>query len=1338
MKKIIATLLSLVVLFGVVSITPIETKAIEGTTWLSDDDIYYFIDKFTYTLSETEKALLEDKIKAVNTDLEWNETNWDTVQSMSNKLLKYLNKGSKFFPESITKSDLMKLGKGSLSYISGMIEVVKNIRYINESDSNNLQKAYHGIQIVNTSLKTIGLARNPSVAAFCAALDVIGQSLLIGDIIYKTNMEECVQLYKADLALAYYSGDTLPEIPTFQPAFISVIGEEDFYQKCNALYVNYCMLRMKDSLLGNAEDQDEADTTITESNYDLEIKEDKLLGMNCYVDGDVKISNCTVDLYGHVLSCTGSLYIENCTIRNTASGGKIRVGNDLSYSGNIYIYSNINVTENFKFTSSTTSSLRLYSGAKLTAKATNFNPTPFFGSGTSYLYINSGAQVEITNNFVMNNRLKSGSNWMYHYFKTYVRGTLLIHGDYMPDAGTIIQDSSSSNITVYGDWLWYKENTYYSRAEELTAGTLKIYGNVCEPIKASSSHTLELCGDKQQNVYRGFEIANFRNTNSSSGGVVIKETSTVNGQIYCPSSTLVDGKNIQLSGGFQGEKYKGDITLINPSTINHDLTIDGNLFCFNNSTGNVYINNANVTINGNLTAEAIGFYGSGDSYLRINNQSKVKVKGDVTLKGNGFSFSNWMYHHSNCIIDGELDIDGSFNTKAYSHITLNNKQAKIETDGDFYGRSSEAITTGYVEVGGNVYYLKTEGNAVLHLKGNAIQTIDGSAFSTIISDNLQGISFSKAINVTTLFNHKGNPFSLYNNGNGSSFVDYDGDGLNDNVDPNPTVGNPCTISFAANNSEYGTVAQESIDTVGGTTINNTATPTSKYTFVKWIDENNNTISTSRNLEVIAKVNKSYTAIFEKRKRNIYVTCEGGTINVPATAVIESEVNVSYKPDEGYVYENGSLKYNEIVIENNSFIMPDETVFITATFNRNENYFTLKEKINEAKGYASSKYTKSSYKDLNSAISTAELYLVNDVSNENSTKQIELLSGAINNLIEIRTIMIDPSITNGTVTYEGEANELIEGVTVNLSVVPAQGYEIDSLVVKKVNNETIKVTNNSFVIPDTDVTVTATFKKKPIIIYNYKVYDENTGLDIDKTVSKTVSGGTYSDIELAELNMPYLRNARYNYSIDSVERNGDLISVTIKNSDKKYTVTLDNEEIGKYSYLETATINLDEEKSFLVNGKVVFVGKSYSFYVGSDTTITTDVPRLNEEYTFIDLNNVTVSDNKVELDMLATANVGTGNFQRMGVAFALSEKSETEISVAVQTIETGTATSNKIAVHNSSVNMFNQSGQYQFRYAPYFAKEKAKNATIYFYTYVVTDEGIRISDSVQYNMSNLLA
>ena len=66
--------------------------------------------------------------------------------------------------------------------------------------------------------------------------------------------------------------------------------------------------------------------------------------------------------------------------------------------------------------------------------------------------------------------------------------------------------------------------------------------------------------------------------------------------------------------------------------------------------------------------------------------------------------------------------------------------------------------------------------------------------------------------------------------------------------------------------------------------------------------------------------------------------------------------------------------------------------------------------------------------------------------------------------------------NGTVT--ADMAEAIEGETVTLTVTPAEGYELESLTVKDADGNDVEVTDNTFTMPASDVTVTATFSEIP--------------------------------------------------------------------------------------------------------------------------------------------------------------------------------------------------------------------------------------------------------------------
>ncbi|WP_075558464.1 InlB B-repeat-containing protein [Parabacteroides timonensis] len=80
--------------------------------------------------------------------------------------------------------------------------------------------------------------------------------------------------------------------------------------------------------------------------------------------------------------------------------------------------------------------------------------------------------------------------------------------------------------------------------------------------------------------------------------------------------------------------------------------------------------------------------------------------------------------------------------------------------------------------------------------------------------------------------------------------------------------------------------------------------------------------------------------------------------------------------------------------------------------------------------------------------------------------------------EQHNITIASSIVNGTVTADKE--KATEGETIILKVNPASGYELESLFYTQLSDgATIPITNKRFVMPESDVTVTAMFKEKSV-------------------------------------------------------------------------------------------------------------------------------------------------------------------------------------------------------------------------------------------------------------------
>ena len=69
--------------------------------------------------------------------------------------------------------------------------------------------------------------------------------------------------------------------------------------------------------------------------------------------------------------------------------------------------------------------------------------------------------------------------------------------------------------------------------------------------------------------------------------------------------------------------------------------------------------------------------------------------------------------------------------------------------------------------------------------------------------------------------------------------------------------------------------------------------------------------------------------------------------------------------------------------------------------------------------------------------------------------------------------IASGITNGEITADKRA--AVQNEIVTLTVKPAYGYELETLTVRDANDQDIPVTENTFTMPDADVTVSAVFK-----------------------------------------------------------------------------------------------------------------------------------------------------------------------------------------------------------------------------------------------------------------------
>ena len=97
-----------------------------------------------------------------------------------------------------------------------------------------------------------------------------------------------------------------------------------------------------------------------------------------------------------------------------------------------------------------------------------------------------------------------------------------------------------------------------------------------------------------------------------------------------------------------------------------------------------------------------------------------------------------------------------------------------------------------------------------------------------------------------------------------------------------------------------------------------------------------------------------------------------------------------------------------------------------------------------------------------------------------------------------TVTVASGITNGTVKVNGANEALVEpGDDVTITATPNNGYSLANLTVTDANNNPIAVTDGKFTMPESNVTVSATFAVKS---YGITVVNTNCSVDVATTAN----------------------------------------------------------------------------------------------------------------------------------------------------------------------------------------------------------------------------------------------
>ena len=149
---------------------------------------------------------------------------------------------------------------------------------------------------------------------------------------------------------------------------------------------------------------------------------------------------------------------------------------------------------------------------------------------------------------------------------------------------------------------------------------------------------------------------------------------------------------------------------------------------------------------------------------------------------------------------------------------------------------------------------------------------------------------------------------------------------------------------------------------------------------------------------------------------------------------------------------------------------------------------------------------------------------------------------------------------------------IVGETVGLTIKANEGYEIDNVTVIDSNGNTITVTNNEFVMPDSAVTVKAEFaivKTEIDYVVPEDKSDNNIGIVESEKVKETLDTSLKADTKL-------------NQKVEEVRQNGETVTIEIKMEALEKDAVKDEE---KQKILQTMTANQKVHQYFDISVSV---------------------------------------------------------------------------------------------------------------------------------------------------------
>ncbi len=234
----------------------------------------------------------------------------------------------------------------------------------------------------------------------------------------------------------------------------------------------------------------------------------------------------------------------------------------------------------------------------------------------------------------------------------------------------------------------------------------------------------------------------------------------------------------------------------------------------------------------------------------------------------------------------------------------------------------------------------------------------------------------------------------------------------------------------------------------------------------------------------------------------YNNSQGGTVTGAATANYNDSVELTVTTDTGYQLDTLTVtdaEDNELTVENNIFTMPDSSVKVNAVFKKIDYSITYPE---TEKGTVTGVET-ANYGDEVTLDVTPDTgcELVSLSVKDSNDSEITVTDGKF--IMPASNVTVSASFLNTryTVAYLPAEHGSVSGQEtvshgdeVALSITPEIGYRLDTLTVTDSNENEIAVSDNKFIMPESNVTVEASFVKTDhAITYSESEYGTVTGV-----------------------------------------------------------------------------------------------------------------------------------------------------------------------------------------------------------------------------------------------------